>query len=112
MIMTYRTSNRRRVMAKRATVTAVPATIGSGVSAQPRISYRTAKAAPHPMRTRRHVMTSLHSSNPTIRAAAKGLAIRAGLVPAPTAKHGWRRPKPVYPIAAPFVTGTRRTREG
>lgn len=48
--MTYKTSNRRRAMAKRATVTAVPATIGSGVTARPQISYRTAQAAPHPMR--------------------------------------------------------------
>lgn len=111
--MTYKTSNRRRAVAGRATVTAVPATIGSGVTARPQISYRTAQVAPHPMRTRRTVLSSVRSSNPAIRRAAKVTAIALGVLAAPTPRPvGWRRPKPVYPVAAPFATGTRRTREG
>jgi hypothetical protein len=73
---------------------------------------RDTQAAPHPMRTRRTVLSSLRSSNPAIRASAKTAAVALGVLPAPTPRPvGWRRPKPHRRIV-PFATGTRRTREG
>jgi hypothetical protein len=66
---------------------------------------RDTQVAAHPLRTGRTVLSSLRSSNPRIRRSAKAAAIALGVLAAPT-------PKPAYRPAAPFATGTRRTREG
>lgn len=69
------------------------------------------KTTPHPMRARRTVLSALRSSNPRIRASAKAAAVALGVRPGPVAKHGWRRPKPVYPVRRPFATGVLPNRD-
>lgn len=100
--MTYRREQRRKLLrrfvaqqvwgdAEHALAKQLPAFTGR------RRVNRDIAVAQHPLRMRRTVLGSLRSSNPQIRAAAKGLAVRSGLLAKPTPKAtGWRRPRPTY----------------
>lgn len=84
--MTYR-HEQRRAMQRRFIAQVLTGDAGARLTPQrpaATISYydgRTTTAARHPMRTHRTVLSSVRSSNPRIRAAAKATAIALGVLP-------------------------------